>query len=318
LWEAVAGCRLWAKRPEKEIMASVLRGEIPQLSSRVDVDPRLESIVTRATALDPDQRYASAEEMRLELEELLHTTAPVSSRDIGEFLSAAFAEARAQRHAEVAQLVAALPGSSEPSDDVATEFQVSVTKSAASESSRARPWRIWAGAAAALCLLVVLTLAGPSLWRGFERGDQRQAPSAALSQPVAARVELALSVAVVPKAARVVIDDGPGSIGGEVLRAAPNSEHVVRAELEGYSPTERRVTLLSDTSMTIELTALPASSSEVSPGHAPDRLRKSSASAGSSPRVNAGAPVKTGVGGADCSPPYYFVGGIKTFKPECI
>ena len=320
LWEAIAGCRIWAKRPDKEIMASVLRGEIPHLSSRVEVDPRLESIVTRATALDPEQRYASAQDMRLELEELLHTTAPVSARDIGEFLSTAFTEARERRHAEVAQLVAALPQSRESADDIATEFQV--TKSAASESAQWRPWRRWLWASGGLGLLVAAALAGPALWGGSERPGQTS--SVALSLPAATQVQVALSIATTPKGARVIVDDGPVSVGGTLTRVAPNSEHVVRAELEGYSPAERRVTVASDTAMTIELTALPApSSSEASPVHAPGPLRKSWTTAGRSPQPRAGLPsasaAKVGAtNGPDCSPPYYFVGGIKTFKPECI
>lgn len=197
-----------------------------------------------------------------------------------------------------------------------------MTKSARSESAQSRPWRRWLWASAGLGLLVAAVLAGPALWGGS--GRPGQASSVALSLPVAAQVQFALSVAVTPQGARVVVDDGPASVGGAVARVAPNSEHVVRAELEGYSPAERRVTLVSDTAMTIELTALPApSSSEASPARAPDALRKSWATAGRYPQPKAGSPSAPaakvgGANGPDCSPPYYFVGGIKTFKPECI
>jgi eukaryotic-like serine/threonine-protein kinase len=317
LWEAVAGSRIWNKRPDKDIMQSVLRGDIPRLSSRVDVDPRLEHIVSRATALDPDQRYATAEEMRLELEELLHTAAPISPRDIGEFLSTAFAEANQKRHAEVAQLIAALPESA--GSEVATEFQASMTTSGQASSSGLLPRRRWVWPVAALGLIGVAVFVSPLL----RRASLPEAPSADASRPVVSQV--ALSVSVLPKTARVIVDDGPASIGGALTRVAANSEHVVRVESEGYSPVERRVTLANDTTMTIDLPILPApSASAVASSPAPDSVRhKGSASSARNQRLKAPfpsvPPVRVaGAAAPACSPPYYFVGGIKTFKPECI
>jgi serine/threonine protein kinase len=317
LWEAIAGSRIWGKRPDKEIMASVLRGDIPALSSRVDVDPRLERIVSRATALDPAQRYATAEEMRLELEELLHTAAPVSSRDIGEFLSVAFAEANQRRHTEIAQLIATLPEGTGVAEDFATEFQASVTNSAASGSVASRGSSGWVWGLVALGVLAAAVLVGSSAWRASER------PAASTPVNQAAAAQVVLSVTVIPQSARVTVDDGPPSIGGALTRVTPNSAHMVRAESDGYSPAERRVTLLSDTSMTIELNALPAPASSEAVVHAPEQDHKSSTSAGRTQRVRTAlpsAPVAkvSSASARDCTPPYYFVGGIKTFKPECI
>src|SRR5690606_16586585 len=48
LWEAIAGSRLWDKLSEVQIVRRVFAGKIPELSSRVSVDPELERIVNRA------------------------------------------------------------------------------------------------------------------------------------------------------------------------------------------------------------------------------------------------------------------------------
>ena len=317
LWEAIAGTRIWAKRPDKEIMTAVLRGDFPKLAAQVEVDPRLERIVERAIALDPEQRYATAEEMRLELEELLATTTPVSTRDIGEFLSVAFAEANKRRHTEIAQLIAALPESTAVIESGATEFQASVTTSHHTSVPVTAPWRkrVWVAVACALTLAVLL--GAPLLWRrGAPEGAPLQATSGAGSG-------VAFSVTVIPKTARVSIDNASSMVGSALVRLSPG-EHVVRAESDGYSPVERHVTLSGDTSITIELEALAApSASQASDTVPPEQPRKSQVNIGRSqrlkaPSVAATAPHAAEASGAGCSPPYYFVGGIKTFKPECI
>jgi serine/threonine-protein kinase len=317
LWEAVAGCRLWQKRADKDIMQSVLRGDLPKLSAYVEVDPRLEAIVTRATALQPDARYATADEMRLAIEELLQTIAPVSPRDIGELMSTEFAEAKKRRHAEIAQLIAALPGGG-GTEDSATVFQASVTTSQQAQSAQHSSSRTWLWGASALALTAAV-LVGVYAWRSAPASE-----SSAAARPAASQV--ALSVSVVPNNAQVAIDDGVKSIGGASIRGSLNTDHVVRVELDGYSRAERRVTLTSDTSMTIELTPLPAASTagaETStPVETTESSRRSSRPArttrfkASGPNASKATPAPAGA--ANCSPPYYFVGGIKTFKPECI
>jgi serine/threonine protein kinase len=109
LWEAVAGGRIWADQTERDIARSVLSGKIPKLSSRVDVDPELEAIVSQATAAEPDARYATAEAMRAELEDHLMKIAPaVTAREIGDMLSRLSAESRERRRAAIAEAIAAV------------------------------------------------------------------------------------------------------------------------------------------------------------------------------------------------------------------
>ncbi|HEY4104790.1 MAG TPA: hypothetical protein VGM44_12905, partial [Polyangiaceae bacterium] len=236
---------------------------------------------------------------------------------IGELMSKAFAEANERRHAEIAQLVAALPEGAGV-EDIGTVFQASVTTSGRAQSAQKSSSRasMWALLTLALCGAV---LVGFSVWRASLRATE----NAAAARPAVSQV--ALSVNVIPNLAHVVIDDGAESIGGALTRVSVNTEHVVHAELDGYSKVERRVTLMSDTSMTIELTPLPATSASAAtstPVEAAESPRKSAKTA-RNPRFKASvsslpAAPPVAATGANCSPPYYFVGGIKTFKPECI
>ena len=314
LWEAIAGSRIWAKRPDKEIMQRVLQGDLPELSSLVTVDPRLDQIVKRATALDPADRYETAEAMRLELEALLGTTNAVSAREIGEFLSLAFADAHQSRQAEIAQAIAALPDSG-ATEDNATGFQTSVTTSGQSEGERAGARRRWLWVPVTVAAASALATLGHSLWPS-------PAPRAAGSQAASeAAAQVALSITATPREARIRIDGGAPSIGGASERFARNTEHVVRVECDGYSPVERRVILTADSAMSIELNAEPAPSASSPLAEAPPGKRHRTSPTHRAPgAVPSNAPgVKSAAPGApNCSPPYYFVGGIKTFKPECI
>ena len=106
LWEAVAGSRIWGTLTEPQIVRNVLKGGVPALSTRVEVAPELERIVSKATAQLPVDRHATADELRLELEAFLATQFPVGPREIGELLSSACREARAERKLALAQAIA--------------------------------------------------------------------------------------------------------------------------------------------------------------------------------------------------------------------
>ena len=103
LWEAIAGRRMWEKQSDIEVLGSLLKGDVPELKEiAADAPAVLCKIVERATAKQRDGRYATAEEMRRELEAYLasiHATA--TSRDIGELLSTLFATERAQERATI-------------------------------------------------------------------------------------------------------------------------------------------------------------------------------------------------------------------------
>ena len=72
LWELLAGRTLFKRKTETETVVAATRMERPSLSSlRPGVSPRLEAIVDRALARDPDERHPSAAALAEELERWL-------------------------------------------------------------------------------------------------------------------------------------------------------------------------------------------------------------------------------------------------------
>ena len=96
LWEAATGQRLWANLTEVQILMKVVQEAVP--SPRF-VNPYVPSelarICVRALAKNPEERYATAEEMRLELEAFLEGTGlVVTANEVGGLLAQAFADDR--------------------------------------------------------------------------------------------------------------------------------------------------------------------------------------------------------------------------------
>ena len=106
LWEMLAGRRMWHGMTEVEIVAHLASSQpLPTLPSDGSVPAGLESICTRALALDPDHRYQTAAELELELEGMLAGTADSHARDLGKVVSLAFDVELADRQAFIERSV---------------------------------------------------------------------------------------------------------------------------------------------------------------------------------------------------------------------
>jgi serine/threonine-protein kinase len=72
LWEAATGRRLWQEHDEVAVYRRLAAGDLPlQAPGAHGTGADMLRIAERALAIDPSQRYATAEEMRQELEELM-------------------------------------------------------------------------------------------------------------------------------------------------------------------------------------------------------------------------------------------------------
>jgi serine/threonine-protein kinase len=94
LWEAITGRKMFDADSSGQLMYQVLEYEIPPLSTLVDVPLALSRAVERATARDPEQRFATAREFARELE---RSTELVSSRQIGDWVTGLCGEALNRR-----------------------------------------------------------------------------------------------------------------------------------------------------------------------------------------------------------------------------
>ena len=102
LWELIAGRRLFSGTPVQKLQ-SLLHESIPALSSvQPGVDPALARIVTRALEKERAKRYATAEAMRVELEQYLSQSGPpVRSDDIARLMLAHFTVERHELRLEI-------------------------------------------------------------------------------------------------------------------------------------------------------------------------------------------------------------------------
>ncbi len=92
LWEMTTGRRLFTGSSDFEILRKVKEDDAPSPSSVVpDYPPELERIVMKGLARDRDRRYATAEEMQIDLEEFAREQRlAVSSVSVGRFMRELF------------------------------------------------------------------------------------------------------------------------------------------------------------------------------------------------------------------------------------
>ena len=102
IWEAVAGQRMWAKKGDVEVLASMLKGEVPNIREYVpDVPDALATIVERALAKDRDERFQSAAELQEALEDYLASDPTATMREVARVVKEIFAEERASTRSKI-------------------------------------------------------------------------------------------------------------------------------------------------------------------------------------------------------------------------
>ena len=314
LWEAIASSKIWGDLSEPQIVRNVLKGGVPPLSSRIQVHPELERIVCKATAQKPEDRYATAEELRLDLETFSRTLPPVTLREIGELLSRVSSDAREQRKRELATAIAnAERELSSQGIDVDGDSRVIRTvpsvddQSPAASVSRQRLVRSMSPTPAAYAITATPT------------GTQRSNPGTFTGsvQPRRTGVWIALALA----AALAVVAWFPG-----LLRGSDSASAGATAPLPAAAPRPAPTETPPSAAQTAEARAeheertdaasAPSSSASSKSRRAPVRFVAPPVAPAPAPAPAAAPPKATARPG--CNPPYYFAAGIKTYKPECI
>jgi serine/threonine-protein kinase len=98
LWEALAGRRLFDYEELGAIIAAALGGGVePPSKHNPDVSPALDTIVMKGLAVRPDDRWSTAQEMALALEEAIP---PIAPRTIAKWVEAT-AEERLRKKADI-------------------------------------------------------------------------------------------------------------------------------------------------------------------------------------------------------------------------
>jgi serine/threonine-protein kinase len=269
------GCVLYeittTKKPfdgesESDVMKAVLRCEPLAPTEIIAGYPSdLERIVRRAMARDPDDRFASAEGLRLALERWLSTAPPVTDRDVASLVRSRCGAEIEQRRAVLHHAMTAKPGLPPPAAEPRGAIRVDPT-----ETPRARPGRSFLALGAA----VLAVAFGSLVWQrpaepafGTPESFPRVAsvvtptPSAVPTETAptaepepAAIVPARVTFRVDPPRARLVVDGTPLAADDEegtfsVERPTPGGTRLVLVKALGRA--DRRVVVDGSTPATV-------------------------------------------------------------------
>ncbi len=110
VWEAAAGRRMWHKKGDVEVLAAVLKGDLPSLREASPEAPDdLVKLCDKALAKDPSERHQTADELRAELEAYLESSGTnVQMPDVSMAVAQIFHEERAKTRTQIENHIAAL------------------------------------------------------------------------------------------------------------------------------------------------------------------------------------------------------------------
>jgi len=90
LWECIAGRRLFLRENELATLRAVVYEPIPKVSRYTKVDPVLEVIIEHALERDVEERFQTAEEMRIALERWIFSEGGSSAHDLSALMKSWF------------------------------------------------------------------------------------------------------------------------------------------------------------------------------------------------------------------------------------
>lgn len=319
LWRAAAGAKLWQGVADGDVMLALVDGRIPKPSERRPVSPELERIVMTSLALEPGGRYSTALELKLAIDRFLSRTYPEATLDkLRELLVTVFERQREVRSKHIhmaltAPLSEPPPPPATPSDEFQTVVQDTRLVAKTFEVERRKTIAWTAAIALAAVIVVLLGVIALLRWRGGPSDTSHATSNLATAPGIPTQVRI--RVGVTPLNATIIVD-GTIVLGNPALLMVPidDREHEIQSHASGYESNNRRIRFERDTN--IEVALVPNSQAHAaSPqsGAAPD-----AASGANSKPKRAAARNQPAATSVNCSPPYFYKGGFKHFKPGCL
>jgi len=323
LWEAVAGRRMWEGKTEVELFRALATGALPDLREFAPAAPEsIVRVVQRATAIEPERRFANALEMLAAIEEASAKEGLLTrSHELAAFMATHFGEAREEEQTQIRAALRGEVGSGaiEFSDSRQRLIPTDPTVESARTSDEpmelqvdsSRTFRVrrssW-GLAAGAAVLAALALVGTWVLRA-------PPPTAAVTAPVQPKTVM-FEVQALPADAEIFLD-GKLLATNHFSGPRPYAERKVSLEVRasGHVTERKELVLTRDMSLQIVLAADPAAT--VARAEAPVAAAMDSAVPSSRVAVQGNARTNKKVS-AKCNPPYVFAAdGVKTYKPEC-
>jgi serine/threonine-protein kinase len=241
LWELVTGCRLFARESDAATLYAIMNDPIPKARRhRPNVPEELEKIISTALARTPADRYETAEEMQIALDQFLSTQPKFDARSLASTLESLFGSTRAEAKRAIAATRALSKNVSlvmklrtEVRDGLAKSLTVRQHSEPVTRTSRA------VGGVAAVAIIATLAGLGYLLLRN---------PQPTKPPGMTQGTELAtLKLDSRPSGAAIFVSGEPtGLVTPATLSSLkPNEELEVRVELPGFAGVSQRFTLKS-------------------------------------------------------------------------
>jgi serine/threonine-protein kinase len=292
LWEAVTGQRMWKDRDDLQIVQSLVSGDLPPSPRAVDptVHETIDRICRKALASRPEDRYATAEEFRVDLEQHLAETGALleARRKLGSVVIELFTDKRAEIRQVIETQIAALAeatsmqasgqfetiaipvdthSSPTPISHALEDQSTSVTnQKTALYAPKTKPSRArWIGLAAASAAAIVALAFVAVSWR--TAGPSARSATSAIDQPAK---EVTVHLTGSPANARVSIDDGPfQSLPFEGKFPRDTRDHTVTVKADGFVTKSDPISLAKDVDLSINLAAAAPAQAQGQPAAKP-------------------------------------------------
>jgi serine/threonine-protein kinase len=269
LYEATTGQRPFHGGDALETMYKLLETEcVKPTALLADYPKELESIVLKALEKDAEQRYQTAEELRVALEAFLARNGRlVTDRDVSQVVKLALQPVLDSRAKALAEATRALAGRRSQHD---ISLSPPTTPEVPVESGTGRTPRPWSTKPAhvaarsrmrllALAAVIASALVLVLFWPRKEKQPVQAVSTAATGQVVTrpAAQLVSITLRTDPPGAELRVDDGPVTRSPLSLAvAASDKQHGVTASLSGHETTHREVVFDHNQDIIIGLKAL--------------------------------------------------------------
>jgi serine/threonine-protein kinase len=325
LWEGFARKRMWQGWQQNDVVRALVAGQIPNIREACPwISQGWEAIINRATAGRREERFDTALDMQIAMEECLSEVGgPVPQRELATFMATEFGEWRLERQqlvdAEMSKPAIPLASVLGGTLSSASRIQITHTPATASgsidpqlqSSAKRRPF---------ISVVVVLLLMAAAAVAATQLMREKSAPPA----PAAIVKRINFSLVAAPNDAQILIDGKPvpQNPWTEVVPAS-SATRMVEVRAPGYQSYTKTVALNSDVELSVRLEPLPAAPiATASAAAAPSSSSTKSSGrirwAAGIPRSSAAPADAAAAAKANCNPPYTLDSdGVKTYKPEC-
>jgi eukaryotic-like serine/threonine-protein kinase len=281
-WEAAMGQRMWKDKDDMQIVQALVAGDLPPMPH--EPPPGIARICNRALARRPEDRYTTAEEFRVDIEQYLAETGALveTRRQLAPTVTELFKDKRTEIRGIIEKQLALVqdippdgPTSGPPpsasqlsglavvAQDSTSNPNLSVTvntpmqpMSGSGQAISRRPGEIGGDGSSRSKMPALIVVGGIMILSAAAFGMWKTsiAKPHASATPATVQSEISIRLHATPANARVVLDDRPEQpVPLDIKVPRDEQPHKVRIEADGYEPRVESISFARDSNMTIDL-----------------------------------------------------------------